>query len=373
MHAHTTDQPNGPQETTTTESDGNENQNPVHLLVLVHGFIGHYTQMNYLEKRIKQIYKDEIYVLKSSCNSTSFFSTNDGIDVGGTRLDQEIREIVNKYPSLKDFSILGNSLGGLYARYCLGLIFSGPDPIPLKPKLFVTTVCPHLGVRETLYPKVKLGFVLNIYKNLHRSGLQLMLADKAHQNNNKPLLLEMSEPESEYMKALAQFEHRILFANYLHDNIVPYCTAAIVPYQPTINDVAELKPVSDKHPHIIGIHEDPEGFDVESLAEGKPIFFTPDSHEATMLLNLRRLSWKRVDVLFDGPEGDPHDSLILANGRLDARDIIDFMILQFFPSCGDNFAETLEKEVEDYVHFDAKPVAFKIAKSFVDNLKSFFH
>lgn len=35
------------------------------------------------------------------------------------------------------------------------------------------------------------------------------------------------------MKALQQFEKRVLMANLINDPMVPYCTAALVPYLPS--------------------------------------------------------------------------------------------------------------------------------------------
>jgi hypothetical protein len=269
---------------------------------------------------------------------------------------------------------LGNSLGGLYARFCIGRLFAGPDAITLTPKMFITTVCPHLGVQETLILGYGLGVVFQISQDIHRTGSQLMLADRS--TNNKPLLLEMTEPKSIYMEALEKFESRIIFANYLYDSLVPYCTAAIVPYIPNPKDASEMKPLSETHPHIVGFHEDPAGHSLNDAAEGHPLFFGKDSIESTMITNLRRLSWNRVDVLFvEGPSSDPHDSLILANGRQDARDVIDFMIERFFPPPSGGFQGVLA-EMEDYVHFDAKPAVVQFVRrtfqSLPNGLKNMF-
>eukprot|EP01103_Thecamoeba_quadrilineata_P013707 TRINITY_DN3887_c0_g1_i2.p1 TRINITY_DN3887_c0_g1~~TRINITY_DN3887_c0_g1_i2.p1 ORF type:complete len:381 (-),score=53.73 TRINITY_DN3887_c0_g1_i2:170-1312(-) len=337
---------------------------PTHLLVLVHGLNGHFTQMNYFEKRINQVYNGDIIVLKSACNSTGFFSTADGIDVGGTRLCAEIKQIIKEYPSLVDFSILGNSLGGLYSRYCIGHLFSGPDPINLKPKLFITTVSPHLGVRETLgyYQSFGLGLIFRLYSDFHRTASQLMLSDVTL--SNKPLLVEMSEPDSVYMNSLALFEDRILFANYLYDYLVPYCTSAIVPYLPTHHATESGKDFSSKYPHVVGLHIDPQDMDIESAADGQPSFFAKDSLESRMIINLRKLSWKRVDILFtEGPEIEPHECVIVGNGREEGRDVVDYMIEEFFLRCHEGvFVEALEKKVEDFVFEDAKPIIVKAVR-----------
>lgn len=52
------------------------------------------------------------------------FQTVDGIDRGGERLADEIENLVSTMPNVKKFSIIGHSLGGCYARYCIGVLYS---------------------------------------------------------------------------------------------------------------------------------------------------------------------------------------------------------------------------------------------------------
>ena len=95
----------------------------------------------------------------------------------------QVREVVGQNPSLKRISIVGNSLGGLYARYAISMLYEAKDkvrglivlviismPPPaapadgcfraaywpiqtiagLEPQTFMTIASPHLGVRKYL-------------------------------------------------------------------------------------------------------------------------------------------------------------------------------------------------------------------------------
>jgi len=122
----------------------------------------------------------EIVVHSVKCNVGR---TNDGIRKGGTRLANEIIDFIRKdakksgmkkddndhdvTPQAQDvtYSIVGNSLGGLYARYAISLLpyqLSVNDNnnnnnknmlFNLHPNVFCTTATPHLGVsRQTYFP-----------------------------------------------------------------------------------------------------------------------------------------------------------------------------------------------------------------------------
>lgn len=73
---------------------------------------------------------------------------------------RQILELVGSKPSLSRISLVGNSLGGLYVRYAAKLLYSNGDAgrpgggatiAGLKPSVFMTIACPHLGVRRFTY------------------------------------------------------------------------------------------------------------------------------------------------------------------------------------------------------------------------------
>lgn len=70
--------------------------------------------------------EDRLHILVAKRNSGSF--TYDGIELGGERVTAEIEEEVEKLARegqvITRFSIVGYSLGGLVARYTVGLLDS---------------------------------------------------------------------------------------------------------------------------------------------------------------------------------------------------------------------------------------------------------
>lgn len=70
--------------------------------------------------------EERLHILVAKRNSGSF--TYDGIELGGERVCQEIEDEVEKLAragqEIKRISLVGYSLGGLVARFCVGLLDS---------------------------------------------------------------------------------------------------------------------------------------------------------------------------------------------------------------------------------------------------------
>lgn len=70
--------------------------------------------------------RDELYLLIAKRNTGSF--TYDGIELGGERvcleIEEELDNIEHQGGCIKKLSIVGYSLGGLVARYAVGLLNS---------------------------------------------------------------------------------------------------------------------------------------------------------------------------------------------------------------------------------------------------------
>jgi hypothetical protein len=70
--------------------------------------------------------EDKLHILVAKRNSGNF--TYDGIACGGERVCHEIEEELEKLEkegqTIKKLSIVGYSLGGLVARYAIGLLYS---------------------------------------------------------------------------------------------------------------------------------------------------------------------------------------------------------------------------------------------------------
>jgi uncharacterized alpha/beta hydrolase family protein len=107
--------------------DPGNSRDAQHLCVLVHGLWGIPNHLEFMAKSLRAKYpKESLHILVAKRNSGSF--TYDGIELGGERVCQEIEEEVEKLArtgqDIKRFSLVGYSLGGLVARYAIGLLNS---------------------------------------------------------------------------------------------------------------------------------------------------------------------------------------------------------------------------------------------------------
>lgn len=96
-----------------------------HLLVLQHGLHGsEHDFANFAHLIREHLTAEGVHVHAAARNAATFFQTYDGIDQGGERLADEIETVAARMPNLRKLSLLGHSLGGLYARYCVGVLLS---------------------------------------------------------------------------------------------------------------------------------------------------------------------------------------------------------------------------------------------------------
>lgn len=102
-----------------------ERQQATHLVVLQHGLHGSEFDFEQFELRLAQhLGPHGVFVHCGKRNAETFFQTYDGVDQGGERLADEVMEVARDMPRLRKFSFVGHSLGGLYGRYCIGVLFS---------------------------------------------------------------------------------------------------------------------------------------------------------------------------------------------------------------------------------------------------------
>jgi hypothetical protein len=200
-----------------------------HLCILVHGLWGKPLHLNHLKNTLSEQYPDgRLYVLVPHSNSE--YLTYDGIELGAERItneiEQKVEELEKQGAKLSKISIVGYSLGGLIARYAIGLLYKNGLFDKLQPTNFTTFATPHLGVRSSTTGY--LGQVWNTLgaKTLSTSGAQMFLADN-FRNTNKPLLALLAEPNSIFLNGLRQFKRKSVYANTMNDRSVPYFTAAI--------------------------------------------------------------------------------------------------------------------------------------------------
>merc|ERR1712146_351900 len=200
--------------------------------------------------------------------------TGDGVIQGGLRLANEINEMVHyykttNYPNLKYISIVGNSLGGLYARFALSEIkifeketvsdkqfneneiSEKPEATGdnetlqmgggLLPHTFLTTVSPHLGAKSFTYIPLPEAVFPVLGKVMGQTGSDLLLMDHVSSNRDSPsnirtntsnhlspLLYRMSDEEN-FLKPLRAFKHRVCYGNFQGDHLVPTQSALFHP------------------------------------------------------------------------------------------------------------------------------------------------
>ncbi|CAN0476890.1 unnamed protein product, partial [Laminaria digitata] len=168
----------------------------------------------------------------------------------------QVRGVVERTPSLSRISLVGNSLGGLYVRYAVKLLYraggaaaAGETVAGLKPSVFMTIASPHLGVRRFTYVPLptplhalasvfvgKTGSDLFLERNGGRAGSGVGVGVGAgtgvgvgtgKAGREASLLYEMATSE-EFLRPLKAFRWRRAYANRRGDFMVPYGTAAFV-------------------------------------------------------------------------------------------------------------------------------------------------
>ncbi|VDB94196.1 unnamed protein product [Peniophora sp. CBMAI 1063] len=216
----------------------------IHLAVFIHGMWGYPAHLNEAKRIMTEAHvepskdnKDgvQVRILVSDANAQE--NTYDGIDWGGERVAQEILDEVEKIADeggkVTRISVMGYSLGGLIARYVIGILHQKGFFETVQPVNFTTFASPNLGLLHypTLFSRLahKFGPYL-----LSRTGEQFYAVDK-WSKRGRPLVEVMADPERVFYQALALFPHIQFYANAMNDLTVPFCTAAVELHDPFMN------------------------------------------------------------------------------------------------------------------------------------------
>lgn len=227
--------------------------NHMHLIVLSHGMWGRANDFQYIvdqlrsrgyiryvspprnkgDTRNSQLAAASGIVYCASSNEGYY--TYDGIDVCGYRLADEICDVIsqlhNKDVKITDLSIVGYSMGGLIARYAIGVlenrgVFSDNGYMDLQKinaRVFVTTCSPHVGsniIQPTISARI-FNFIGSW--SMARTSRQCFLRDSI----KRPLFLQMTQPGTIWVKALARFDRRVLYANIINDRRCDFYTSGV--------------------------------------------------------------------------------------------------------------------------------------------------
>ena len=200
-----------------------------HLCVLVHGLWGNPTHMHQIAKSLRDQHpREKVNILLASTNSHTL--TYDGIECGGERvcheIEEELKDIKERGGNIKKLSIVGYSLGGLIARYAIGLLHSQGVLDDLECMNFTAFASPFLGVRTPR--RGWRGGLWNFLgsRTLAASGRQLFGVDK-FRDTGKPLLAVLADPKSIFISGLARFQRRTLYANIANDRTAVYYTTGL--------------------------------------------------------------------------------------------------------------------------------------------------
>ncbi|RHZ50725.1 lipase ROG1 family protein [Aspergillus thermomutatus] len=242
-----------------------------HLCVLVHGLWGNPSHLDYLAASLRERYgEDRLYILAAKGNSGNF--TYDGIELGGERLAHEIEDTLDVLAAegihIKKLSVVGYSLGGLVARYALGLLHARGWFDKLEPVNFTTFVSPHVGVRMPLK-----GFQDHIFnvlgaRTLSMSGRQLFMVDE-FRDWGRPLLSILADPDSIFVQALAKFRNRSVYANIVNDRSTHLFTTSLS----TTNPFQDLENVNVNYVKGYGpVVIDPDDYFLPPKKQERPSF-----------------------------------------------------------------------------------------------------
>ncbi|KAG7836706.1 hypothetical protein KL942_004624 [Ogataea angusta] len=193
------------------------------------GVSGHMDMVEQVLQECLQSSEDRIHYLKPS--SFGSFKTYDGIKVNGDRVIKDIFDAIENLKSDEDvevrkISVVGYSLGGLIARYCIGELYEIGFFDSIEPVVFSTFASPHLGVKFFRVSRI-LDRAMNFLGSrlVGQSGRDLFI-------HKSDLLPELADKESKYFKGLSLFRVRILLANVRNDRLVSFATSYISNYNP---------------------------------------------------------------------------------------------------------------------------------------------
>lgn len=212
--------------------------------------------------------------------------------MGGERLASEITNHVVANNQLRRISIVGNSLGGLYARYALKLLYDDLEGTVcgLQPHRFLSIATPHLGVRDWTFVEDNGYYAPDIVK---RVVARFMLSTGRDifgisEEGEESLLLLMATDES-FLKPLRSFGLRRLYANLNRDLVVPLGTAAFLPNSAVQSLREQFKETSGI---VTMLTSSTDEFMDHSVAV---------KHDSDIMMHsLNNLGWEKVIVNFPG-------------------------------------------------------------------------
>lgn len=154
-------------------------------------------------------------------------------------IEETLETLAREGSKIRKISIVGYSMGGLVARYAIGLLHSRGQFDRLQAANFTTIASPHLGVRTPLKGYANQTWNMLGGRLLSTSGRQMFLID-SFRDTGRPLLSVLADPNSIFMRALALFSDRCFYANIINDRSAVYYTTAVSRTDP-FADLSKVK------------------------------------------------------------------------------------------------------------------------------------
>ncbi|XP_078434003.1 putative lipase C4A8.10 isoform X1 [Wolffia australiana] len=269
--------------------------NPHHLVVMVNGIIGSANDWKYASEQFLKKLPGRVAVHRSQSNYLTL--TFDGVDMMGERLAEEVKALVKNRPGLQSISFVAHSLGGLIARYAIGLLYEPPGRVVgLEPANFVTVATPHLGSRGHRQlpflcgvPLLERSASLAAHFIVGRTGRHLFLTDS--DGRKPPLLLQMvnDTDDIKFRSALTSFKRCVTYANADYDHMVGWRTSSIRRQHELPDRGVLLR--NERYPHIVYMERREREISSSETSETSDL-------EEEMIRGLGQVPWERIDVSF---------------------------------------------------------------------------
>ncbi|KAK9450982.1 putative serine esterase-domain-containing protein [Limtongia smithiae] len=168
------------------------------------------------------------YILVTRSNEG--YLTYDGIDMCGEKVADEIEQALESYEKqniqIDKISVVGYSLGGLMARYAIGILYTKGIFKKVTPVNFTTFCTPHIGVRAPGKDLPTTLFNTLVPRTISATGRQLFMLDN-FSNTSMPLINLLADKSSIFFHALELFSNHALYANIVNDRRTSWFTAGI--------------------------------------------------------------------------------------------------------------------------------------------------
>ncbi|KAL6926306.1 hypothetical protein ACO0SA_001848 [Hanseniaspora valbyensis] len=216
-------------------------EEPIHLVVVTHGIFSNVGgDMLFIRDKLVEHckLKGENVIIRGY--EENIGKSYKGIQFLGERLAEYIKnliEVKNKkkyldknYPGIKEISFISHSLGGCVQSYAMAYIHKTTPNFfennGVKLKHFITMASPLLGTAVEMPSYANFALSLG---GLGKTGRDLTLKHKnffdfsINNKDNKPVLEIIARSP-----IFKEFSNRTLYANTLHDGIVPLRTSALL-------------------------------------------------------------------------------------------------------------------------------------------------